>query len=132
MMRGPLLDTVRNKTVATKLFSLSGLFAVHKPKGPTSADVLNHLQAKLLEEAGLPKPRRKTKNHILKIGHGGILDSAATGVLVVKQLQDKAWETSAFACQAPSQFGWLDIARRMVDLNETEKPKYAVPCKEHY
>ncbi|XP_048362509.1 pseudouridylate synthase TRUB1 isoform X3 [Sphaerodactylus townsendi] len=83
MMRGPLLDTVRNKTVATKLFSLSGLFAVHKPKGPTSADVLNHLQAKLLEEAGLPKPRRKTKNHILKIGHGGILDSAATGVLVV-------------------------------------------------
>ncbi|XP_048362508.1 pseudouridylate synthase TRUB1 isoform X2 [Sphaerodactylus townsendi] len=81
MMRGPLLDTVRNKTVATKLFSLSGLFAVHKPKGPTSADVLNHLQAKLLEEAGLPKPRRKTKNHILKIGHGGILDSAATGVL---------------------------------------------------
>nr|XP_056706438.1 pseudouridylate synthase TRUB1 [Euleptes europaea] len=68
---------------AAKLLSFSGLFAVYKPKGPTSADVLNHLKAKLLAEAGLPKPSRKTRNHILKIGHGGILDSAATGVLVV-------------------------------------------------
>ncbi|KAL8187304.1 UNVERIFIED_CONTAM: TruB pseudouridine (psi) synthase 1 [Gekko kuhli] len=80
-VRGPLLDSFRNKTVAAKLLSLSGLFAVYKPKGPTSADVLNHLKAKLLEEAGLPKPSRNTRKHILKIGHGGVLDSAATGVL---------------------------------------------------
>lgn len=33
---------------AQKLFSLSGLFAVYKPKGPTSAAVLNLLKEKLL------------------------------------------------------------------------------------
>ncbi|XP_077205984.1 pseudouridylate synthase TRUB1 isoform X2 [Paroedura picta] len=72
-----------NKMVAAKLLSLSGLFAVYKPKGRTSADVLNHLKAKLLAEAGLPKRNRNTRKHNLKIGHGGILDKAATGVLVV-------------------------------------------------
>ncbi|XP_060097547.1 pseudouridylate synthase TRUB1 isoform X1 [Heteronotia binoei] len=82
-MRGPLLDAIRNKTVAAKLLSFSGLFAVHKPKGPTSADVLNRLKAMLLAEAGLPEPSRNMRKQILKIGHGGILDSAATGVLVV-------------------------------------------------
>ncbi|XP_060097550.1 pseudouridylate synthase TRUB1 isoform X3 [Heteronotia binoei] len=80
-MRGPLLDAIRNKTVAAKLLSFSGLFAVHKPKGPTSADVLNRLKAMLLAEAGLPEPSRNMRKQILKIGHGGILDSAATGVL---------------------------------------------------
>lgn len=33
---------------AEKLFSLSGLFAVYKPKGPTSAAVLNLLKERLL------------------------------------------------------------------------------------
>lgn len=33
---------------AEKLFSLSGLFAVYKPKGPTSAGVLNLLKERLL------------------------------------------------------------------------------------
>lgn len=33
---------------ADKLFSLSGLFAVYKPKGPTSAGVLNLLKERLL------------------------------------------------------------------------------------
>lgn len=33
---------------AQKLFSLSGLFAVYKPKGPTSAAVLNLLKERLL------------------------------------------------------------------------------------
>uniref|UniRef100_A0A8C3YQC0 Pseudouridylate synthase TRUB1 n=1 Tax=Catagonus wagneri TaxID=51154 RepID=A0A8C3YQC0_9CETA len=35
-------------TLATKLLSLSGVFAVHKPKGPTSAELLNRLKDKLL------------------------------------------------------------------------------------
>ncbi|XP_066477139.1 pseudouridylate synthase TRUB1 isoform X4 [Tiliqua scincoides] len=35
------------------------------------------------EEAGLLDPSRNRIPHSLKIGHGGILDSAATGVLVV-------------------------------------------------
>ncbi|XP_062436427.1 pseudouridylate synthase TRUB1 isoform X2 [Rhea pennata] len=68
---------------AARLFSLSGLFAVYKPKGPTSAGVLNRLKERLLAEAGVQTNRNKRKKQILKIGHGGTLDSAATGVLVV-------------------------------------------------
>ncbi|KAF4791215.1 putative tRNA pseudouridine synthase 1 [Turdus rufiventris] len=67
---------------ADKLFSLSGLFAVRKPKGPTSAAVLNLLKERLLAEAGV-QTNGKNRNQVLKIGHGGTLDSAATGVLVV-------------------------------------------------
>uniref|UniRef100_A0A4X2M4T3 Pseudouridylate synthase TRUB1 n=1 Tax=Vombatus ursinus TaxID=29139 RepID=A0A4X2M4T3_VOMUR len=69
---------------ATKLLSLSGVFAVYKPKGPTSAELLNQLKEKLLAEAGMPpQDGNKRKKQALKIGHGGTLDSAATGVLVV-------------------------------------------------
>ncbi|XP_053167995.1 pseudouridylate synthase TRUB1 isoform X2 [Hemicordylus capensis] len=78
-----VLGAVTSKTVAAKLLSLNGLFAVYKPKGTTSAAVLNQLREKLLTEAGLPKPRWKKRKHIFKIGHGGTLDSMATGVLVV-------------------------------------------------
>ncbi|XP_030060620.1 pseudouridylate synthase TRUB1 [Microcaecilia unicolor] len=68
---------------AAKLFSLSGLFAIYKPKGPTSAAVLNRLKERLLAEAGVKQQGRKRKKQVLKIGHGGTLDSAASGVLVV-------------------------------------------------
>ncbi|NWJ11430.1 TRUB1 synthase, partial [Crypturellus undulatus] len=68
---------------AERLFSLSGIFAVYKPKGPTSAAVLNRLKERLLAEAGVKANVNKRKKQILKIGHGGTLDSAATGVLVV-------------------------------------------------
>uniref|UniRef100_A0A8C5F1T4 Pseudouridylate synthase TRUB1 n=1 Tax=Gopherus evgoodei TaxID=1825980 RepID=A0A8C5F1T4_9SAUR len=77
------LGHVMANPAAAKLLSLSGLFAVYKPKGPTSADVLNQLKEKLLAEAGIQKCARKRKKQILKIGHGGTLDSAAAGVLVV-------------------------------------------------
>ncbi|XP_062988771.1 pseudouridylate synthase TRUB1 [Elgaria multicarinata webbii] len=72
-----------NKTIAAKLRSFNGLFAVYKPKGPTSAAVLNRLRAKLLAEAGILTPTRRKRKHVLKFGHGGILDSDAAGVLVV-------------------------------------------------
>ncbi|XP_006165181.1 probable tRNA pseudouridine synthase 1 [Tupaia chinensis] len=75
---------VSKAALATKLLSLSGVFAVHKPKGPTSAELLNRLKEKLLAEAGMPSPEwTKRKKQTLKIGHGGTLDSAAQGVLVV-------------------------------------------------
>ncbi|XP_066095905.1 pseudouridylate synthase TRUB1 [Saccopteryx bilineata] len=75
---------VSKGAMATKLLSLSGVFAVHKPKGPTSAELLNRLKEKLLAEAGMPSPEwTKRKKQMLKIGHGGTLDSAARGVLVV-------------------------------------------------
>ncbi|KAM4704267.1 pseudouridylate synthase TRUB1 [Rhinophrynus dorsalis] len=68
--------------VAGKLLSMSGLFPVYKPKGATSAQVLNHLKDRLLREAGL-KEHVKRRKQTLKIGHGGTLDSSASGVLVV-------------------------------------------------
>ncbi|KFO28973.1 Attractin-like protein 1 [Fukomys damarensis] len=75
---------VSKAALATKLLSLSGVFAVHKPKGPTSAELLNRLKEKLLAEAGMPSSEwSKRKKQTLKIGHGGTLDSAAGGVLVI-------------------------------------------------
>ncbi|XP_061666077.1 probable tRNA pseudouridine synthase 1 isoform X2 [Syngnathoides biaculeatus] len=67
-----------------KLQSLNGLFAIYKKHGPTSANVLNKLKETLLKEAGVknPNPRKRNKQS-LKMGHGGTLDSAASGVLVV-------------------------------------------------
>ncbi|MEQ2302923.1 TruB pseudouridine (psi) synthase 1 [Ameca splendens] len=67
-----------------KLQSLNGLFAIYKKQGPTSADVLNTLKKALLTEAGVPTSNsRKRKKQWLKMGHGGTLDSAASGVLVI-------------------------------------------------
>ncbi|KAL2078036.1 hypothetical protein ACEWY4_025721 [Coilia grayii] len=68
----------------SKLQSLNGILAIYKKCGPTSADVLNSFKEKLLKEAGIANPNpRKRKKQALKIGHGGTLDSAASGVLVV-------------------------------------------------
>ncbi|XP_031246688.1 probable tRNA pseudouridine synthase 1 isoform X2 [Mastomys coucha] len=73
---------VSKASLAAKLMSLSGVFAVHKPKGPTSAELLNRLKEKLLAEAGMPSPEwNKRQKQTLKVGHGGTLDSAAQGVL---------------------------------------------------
>ncbi|KAF6714798.1 putative tRNA pseudouridine synthase 1 [Oryzias melastigma] len=67
-----------------KLQSLNGMFAIYKKKGPTSADVLNALKEALLKEAGVESSNpRKRRKQWLKMGHGGTLDSAASGVLVV-------------------------------------------------
>jgi tRNA pseudouridine55 synthase len=63
---------------------LHGFINLHKPVGPSSAQVLGRLKW-LLKQAGHPKS--------LKVGHGGTLDPLASGVLPVglgratKQLQ---------------------------------------------
>ncbi|XP_021570864.1 probable tRNA pseudouridine synthase 1 isoform X2 [Carlito syrichta] len=44
---------VSKAALATRLLSLSGVFAVHKPKGPTSAELLNRLKEKLLAVVGI-------------------------------------------------------------------------------
>ncbi|XP_013884814.1 probable tRNA pseudouridine synthase 1 [Austrofundulus limnaeus] len=68
----------------SKLQSLHGLFAIYKKPGPTSAAVLFSLKEALLREAGVQQTNpRKRKQQQLKMGHGGTLDSAASGVLVV-------------------------------------------------
>ncbi|XP_063818756.1 pseudouridylate synthase TRUB1 isoform X2 [Pseudophryne corroboree] len=67
---------------AVRLLSLSGVFPVYKPRGPTSAQFLSDLKRRLLGEAGLKELTKKRKQ-TLKIGHGGTLDCTASGVLVV-------------------------------------------------
>ncbi|KAJ5690216.1 tRNA pseudouridine synthase 1 [Penicillium macrosclerotiorum] len=76
-----------------------GCFAVHKPQGITSADVLRDLQrhfnpSKLFkpwldaerdmrkQESQNQRRRRRNKKIEVKIGHGGTLDPLATGVLI--------------------------------------------------
>ncbi|KAK1793992.1 hypothetical protein P4O66_010899 [Electrophorus voltai] len=77
------MATVNNVTLS-KLQSLNGIFAIYKKQGPTSADVLNMLKQKLLKEAGVANANhRKRKKQALKLGHGGTLDSTASGVLVI-------------------------------------------------
>ncbi|XP_037610026.1 probable tRNA pseudouridine synthase 1 [Sebastes umbrosus] len=85
-MAGPSISTTAAPLTSSlsKLQSLNGLFAIYKKQGPTSADVLNTLKEVLLKEAGVKNPNpRKRKKQSLKMGHGGTLDSAASGVLVV-------------------------------------------------
>uniref|UniRef100_W5L955 Pseudouridylate synthase TRUB1 n=1 Tax=Astyanax mexicanus TaxID=7994 RepID=W5L955_ASTMX len=73
-----------NSVSLSRLNSLNGIFSIYKKQGPTSADVLNTLKNKLLKEAGVANPNcRKRKKQAVKIGHGGTLDSNASGVLVV-------------------------------------------------
>ncbi|KKA18638.1 Pseudouridylate synthase [Rasamsonia emersonii CBS 393.64] len=76
-----------------------GVFAVHKPQGVTSADVLRHLQkhfnpSKLFrpwiederhrraQDSNWKRHRKRHKPIEVKIGHGGTLDPMATGVLI--------------------------------------------------
>ncbi|CAG8473444.1 14_t:CDS:2 [Acaulospora colombiana] len=55
---------------------MNGLFAINKPRGRTSVDLLNALKKVLCDNSGLSKKK-------IKLGHGGTLDPLATGVLVV-------------------------------------------------
>ncbi|XP_071760982.1 pseudouridylate synthase TRUB1 [Centroberyx gerrardi] len=83
-MAGNISSAGPRSVSLAKLQSLNGLFAVYKKQGPTSADVLNNLKEALLKEAGVKNPNpRKRKKQDVKMGHGGTLDSAASGVLVV-------------------------------------------------
>jgi len=62
--------------------ALTGLFAVYKPRGVTSRDLLNVLVARLSapsDGSTRPLPQRQR----IKAGHGGTLDKAAEGLVVV-------------------------------------------------
>ncbi|KAJ5719415.1 tRNA pseudouridine synthase II TruB [Penicillium malachiteum] len=78
---------------------LEGCFAIHKPQGVTSADVLRTCQkhfnpsktfapwlederARRKRESSFQKKRRRDKRLEVKIGHGGTLDPLATGILI--------------------------------------------------
>ncbi|KAF4626128.1 hypothetical protein G7Y89_g12036 [Cudoniella acicularis] len=95
----------------TKGKIMEGVFAINKPSGLSSAQVLRDLQthfqpsalfAPYLQSANLTlkrekanqRKRRRVKDAKVKIGHGGTLDPLATGVLIAgvgqgtKSLQD--------------------------------------------
>uniref|UniRef100_A0A8C3A5Q1 tRNA pseudouridine synthase 1 n=1 Tax=Cyclopterus lumpus TaxID=8103 RepID=A0A8C3A5Q1_CYCLU len=93
-MAGSIHNTAAPITSSlSKLQSLNGLFAIYKKQGPTSADVLNTLKEVLLKEAGVKNPNpRKRKKQSLKMGHGGTLDSSASGVL------GKRWSVRVCVC----------------------------------
>jgi len=60
----------------------SGLLAVYKPAGPSSADVVAKVKNLLMAGARMSNNDRRSKAR-LKVGHGGTLDPMATGVLVL-------------------------------------------------
>ena len=67
------------------LYLQEGLFAVRKPLGWTSQDVVGKLRFVLEQDArerNAPDPRTKKRRPWMKVGHGGTLDPLATGVLV--------------------------------------------------
>ncbi|ELW69050.1 putative tRNA pseudouridine synthase 1 [Tupaia chinensis] len=74
---------VSKATLATKMLSLSSVFAIYKPKGPLQ--LLNQLKEKLSAELGMPSPEwTKRKKQTWLIWHGRTLDSAAQGVPAIR------------------------------------------------
>lgn len=86
-------STTTTTTLDTR--PLSGVFAINKPSGPTSSELLDRLKPLLARSAlfktpdGRPVPlegrmfkKTNRQQHIPpKIGHGGTLDPLADGVL---------------------------------------------------
>ena len=73
------------ETEPQPLYLEEGLFAVHKPLGWTSQDVVGKLRFLLESDAkarNAPDRRTKKRKPWMKVGHGGTLDPLATGVLV--------------------------------------------------
>lgn len=75
--------------------TMDGIFAVNKPSGPSSGDIVSDLKhyfskspvfvedIKKIQGNQPPGKRKKKKNQFIKIGHGGTLDPLASGVLVI-------------------------------------------------
>jgi tRNA pseudouridine55 synthase len=61
--------------------SIRGVFSVWKPRGVTSAQVVNQLKSTII--TNLDHQNGKSVEKKLKIGHGGTLDKDAEGVLVI-------------------------------------------------
>jgi tRNA pseudouridine55 synthase len=95
-------DTVPTPATNTKSLnalrrSLNGVFAVYKPSGMTSYDVVSSIKRSVFGLEEKEKLKGKSKRRYkppYKIGHGGTLDPLADGVLVIgvgdgtKKMQD--------------------------------------------
>ncbi|XP_056325604.1 probable tRNA pseudouridine synthase 1 [Danio aesculapii] len=127
-------STVQNGSLS-KLQSLHGIFAIHKKKGPTSADVLNTLKKTLLKEAGVTNFNPRKRKQPLKIGHGGTLDSNASGVLVVGIGEGTKMLTTMLAgSKKYTAFGELGKATDTLDVtgNVVEEKSYDHITKEAF
>jgi tRNA pseudouridine55 synthase len=72
--------------VEPPLYLCEGLFAVTKPLGWSSSQVVGKIRWTLEQDAkarGAPDKRSKRRRPWMKVGHGGTLDPLATGVLVI-------------------------------------------------
>ena len=68
------------------LYVKEGIFAVDKPLGWTSQQVVGRIRSLLEKDAkarGAQDKRKKRRRPWMKVGHGGTLDPLASGVLVV-------------------------------------------------
>ncbi|CAG8510244.1 12138_t:CDS:2 [Ambispora leptoticha] len=65
-----------------KKVKLHGIFAVNKPRGKTSVEILEVINKVFRAHAAATRIEM-TKRKVVKLGHGGTLDPMASGVLVV-------------------------------------------------
>lgn len=82
---GQTTQTTAAEGDSVPLYLEEGLFAVYKPMGWTSQDVVGKLRFLLESDAKsrkAPDKRTKRRRPWMKVGHGGTLDPLATGVLV--------------------------------------------------
>lgn len=114
-----------------------GLFAVVKPVGITSAAVTNRIKTVLTRKNKLGSPPR------VKVGHGGTLDKAASGVLVIavgqdcKKLEtflkcDKYYECVGKLGEATDSY---DLSGRIVetaDWKHIEEPDMSKMLGDHF
>jgi len=86
------IEASGDPSTASTSLGLDGLVVVNKPSGWTSFDVVakirGTLERMIRAEGGaqieaVKRSRRQKNKFLLKVGHGGTLDPAATGVLVV-------------------------------------------------
>ncbi|KAK9329924.1 pseudouridine synthase [Lipomyces starkeyi] len=86
------IDPYTNNNPRTAPPSMSGTFAVHKPAGVSSATFMETVQRKMEADSEFintsmtreeRQKRKRRKMPKVKMGHGGTLDPAADGVLVL-------------------------------------------------
>jgi len=91
---------------------MKGIFAIYKPKGPTSHDVINKL-------------RKVTE--VKKIGHAGTLDPKACGVLVVGVGREATKRLGEVVKKEKEYLATIKLGEQSTtDDSEGEKKKYEV------
>lgn len=103
--------------------ALSGVFAVYKPRGVTSRTLLNALAVRLSADPGAGAAGSSafevTQRQRLKTGHGGTLDKAAEGLMVVATGHGtKLLSTYLAGDKQYAVAGLLGVSTDTLDLDE--------------